>query len=408
MRWTEIDLTHLEGIADDLLQAVRDRQDELPRLQADLGLDSPMITRFFEQQGRLLFQGVLACVPGAFASETGDDHGFHLIVPDEHLDLPWNCLHNGIRFLLEDAPICASPWSLDHESEARPRQWMTRWRETRFADDALGRAGAADVARRFRPEDCSEPEILFVNGRRDGPGRARAWEEQAQLDSVLQSACDGVRLARLDAPAEPPSPAGLMRRARNYQAFHYTDMTHRRPDRPATAPADIGGWDAEGDHPGGELDIVGVDQVTSILDEVSARAERDLAPGWTPRPAAEAVAVAAPAWEFEDGPLRPEDLQRLEAAPPLVFSNSWLSLPALGSRFLRAGTSTFVGTQALVANIDARTFSADVYQAMSSGLGTARAVRDAAMRARDRHGRDHPLWLSYSVVGMGTLALQYL
>ena len=408
MRWIEIDLIDAPTAVVELLQAARARQEELSRLQTDLGLDSPMITRFLEEQGQLLFRAVQLGSPGAFAADPGTPHAYHLIVSESDLDLPWNCLHNGIRFLLEDAPICASLWGLGPSFESPPLPWMNRWRETSFADDALGDADAAAVARRYRPEDVGEPEILFVNGRADGPGRARAWEERAQLDAALDATCDGVRLARLDAPADPPTPSAIVRRGRSYQAFHYTDVTHRQPKPSTTGPLDIHALSAEGDHPGGDIDIVGVDPVTSILDEVSARAERDLPPSWAARPVATAQACAAPAWEFEDGPLRPEDLKRHQAAPPLVFSNSWLSLPSLGARFLRAGTSTFVGTQALVANRDARSHGAYNYQAMAAGLGAAEAVREAALAAWERLGPDHPLWLSYGVVGMGPLALQYL
>lgn len=408
MRWIEIDITRPDETAGELLQAARDRQDELPRLQADLGLDSPMVARFLEEQGQLLFKAVQSGSPEAFAVDFDGPHGYHLIVDQADLTLPWNCLHNGLRFLLEDAPVCASPWSLEDTGTARPHPWLNRWRQTRFTEGVLGEADAAEVARHYRPEDSSEPEILFVNGRVDGPGRARAREESAQLDNALEKTCDGIRLARLDTPEHPPTPSGLVRRGRSYQAFHYSDVTHREPIRPESDHIDIDPWTGDGGHPGGDLEVVGVDPVTSILDEVSDRSARDLPPSWAPRPAAEAVALASPAWEFEDGPLRPEDLQRHHAAPPFVFSNSWLSLPGLGSRFLQAGTSTFVGTQALVANRDARSHCADIYQALSAGLGAAEAIREAALGARERLGPDHPLWLSYGVVGMGPLALQYL
>ncbi len=403
MRWIEIDLTSPSAACRELLDMVRERQRELPRLQQDVGLDSPAVARFLQEQGQLLFRAVQAHRPDAFAAEAGGvEWGRHLVVDAADLDLPWSCLHNGLRPLLEQAPLTASPWGVDATGE-RDRQWMRRRHETLFTDEVLGSSTAADVAGRFRPEHSAEPEVLFVDGRLSGSGRARSAEESLRVESALEQACEGTRLARLDVPTEAPSPAAIVRRGDRYQAFHYADVTHRGPETRTVTPSDLGAWD--GDQPGADLEIVGVDPVESILDEVSARAERDLAPAWVPQ--ASAVATA-PAWRTEDGPLRPEDLAAHDAAPPLVFSNSYLSLAELGPRFLKAGVSTFVGTQALVGSEDARDFAADVYRALAAGHETAAAVREAALAARDRLGDDHPLWLSYGVTGSGSLALQYL
>ncbi len=58
MRWIEIDVTRPCGETSELLGVIADRQKELPRLQKDVGLDSPVIVRFFEEQGQLLFRAV--------------------------------------------------------------------------------------------------------------------------------------------------------------------------------------------------------------------------------------------------------------------------------------------------------------------------------------------------------------
>lgn len=411
MRWIEIDATSLDLQARDLLDAVRQRQAELPGLQEDMGLDSPLIVRFLEEQGQLLFRAVTACTPDAFAVEADQDaepFGYHLRIDAADADLPWSCLHNGLRFVLETAPICAAPWSAATDDAPRPRQWMRRLRESRFAASALGESAPAEVARRYRPEGCADPEILFVDGRRSGAGHARAWEEREDLDAMLEAPAAGSRLATLASPSGTPGPAEILRGGHRFQGFHYANLTHRRRDDASVSPGELDLWPDAGDQPGGDLELAGMDPVESLLDEVNARAERDLAPTWSPQSETTAATLARPAWEFEDGPLRPEDLAAHDAAPPLVFSNSYLSLPELGGRFLSAGTSTFVGTQALVSTADARTFAADVYAHLSRGATTADAVREAALAARDRLGADHPLWLSYGVVGAGDLALQYL
>lgn len=405
MRWIEIDLTRNDDQEApaarrqlDLLCAVRDRQRELPRLQHDAGLGSARVVRFLTEQGRRLF----AVVQGRVAAELelgGDEPlGLHLVVDSVDLDLPWTCLHDGLRFLLERMAIVAAP----HARDAGPdTPWRRRRRDAVFAAAALGPDGPGAVARRFRPEGCAEPEILFVAAGQAAHARSR--EEQALLEAALDQHHDGVRLARLQVPVEAPSPSLLLRRGRCDQAFHYAASTvHPVPEDTAPPAADLGAWQ---DLPeaGDELEVVGVDPVDALLDSLSERAETRQAP------AAAATATApAPAWRFDDGHLRPEDLGRLQAVPALVVSNSYLSLEALGPRFLAAGASAFVGTQALVTAADAREFAADLYAALGRGAEAAEALREAALAARERRGADHPLWLSYGLLGAGDLALQFL
>jgi len=397
MRWIEIDLTrNPDDASRTVTAAVRDRQRQLPRHQRDAGLGSAQVTRFLAEQGQRLF-GVVRGRAGADLDLTDDaPAGLHLVVEPQDLDLPWTCLHDGLRFLLERVAVTTSDRTRAQEDAA---PWARRRRDAEFAAAALGPEAPADQARRLRPEGCAEPEILFVAA--GDAARARSREEQNAVEAALDQIHDGVRLARLLAPAASPSPSLLLKRASSVQGFHYAASTVRAaPETPVPA-VDLGGWQ---DVPevGDELEVVGVDPVDALLDSLAERAEA------APAPEAAAVAVADPAWRFDDGHLRPEDLRGLRAVPSLVVSNSYLSLPALGGRFLAAGASTFVGTQALVTAGDARDFAADFYAALGWGAGAAAALREAALAARTRRGPDHPLWLSYGVLGAGDLALQFL
>lgn len=397
MRWIEIDLTrNPDDASRTVTDAVRDRQRQLPRQQRDAGLGSAQVTRFLAEQGQRLF-GLVRGRAGADLDLTDDaPAGLHLIVEPRDLDLPWTCLHDGLRFLLERMAVIASD---------RPRAgsgtapWARRRQDADFAAAALGPDAPGEQARRVRPDGCAEPEILFVAA--GDAARARSWEEQTALEAALDQVHEGVRLARLHALAGAASPSLLLKRAPSVQGFHYAASTVRpAPEEPVPA-ADLGGWQ-DVPEAGDELEVVGVDPVDALLDSLAEKS--DAAPAVSPA----AVAVAAPAWRFDDGHLRPEDLRGLRAVPALVVSNSYLSLPALGGRFLAAGASTFVGTQALVTAGDARDFAADFYAALGRGACAAAALREAALAARDRRGPDHPLWLSYGVLGAGDLALQFL
>ena len=116
----------------------------------------------------------------------------------------------------------------------------------------------------------------------------------------------------------------------------------------------------------------------------------------------------ATTWLLEDGPLPPEKLGRGGAVPPLVFSNSYLSLPALGERFLAAGASTFVGPLIPLYSRPARKFVGRFYSFLADGLCTAAALRAAALSLREQLGPEHPAWLSYGITGYGSLALPFL
>lgn len=428
MLWLDIDLrTDKEsptgGLSLDRAHLLRDRLDTAQR---DYGLDSPLVGSMIQELGQALFQAVCDVTPDAFApdrsqegasapdfgADAGSRVGYHLVVDPNALDLPWNVLHNGLRFLIESAPICASI------SGSRPdgprRQWMRRWEDIVFAEQALGMPSLGETIRRFRPEACAEPGILFLDGRGERSGSLHTQLEREMVGTALEHRGDGQLLAWLETPPGPMTPSRLKRTGRRYQGFHFSDSTSLPPTPASPGPrgwdalaADLDALAAESNE---DLEIVGVDPVTSLLDQISERADRGtLAPWSRPSPqAAGRVAEAAPAWLLEDGPVRPEDLAVAGSTPPLVFSNSWLGLRQLGHRFLNAGTSTFIGPHLLVGAEEARLFAADFYRSLAQGLSAACALRRAALAARDRLGPQHPGWLAYGVLGAGSLSLQYL
>jgi len=405
MRWIEIDLTmpHEEETFRERLETVRDRQLELPRLQDDCGLDSPLIVRFMAEQGQRLFRVLQGHVPESLTLEGDDPVGFHLHVKASDLTLPWNLLHDGLRFLLERAAICASTRPLIPETIPGDQPWLARHHETRFTDEALGTSSPDATARRYRPIECADPEVLFLSTGGNASVQIHARQERHIIDSALATSCGGIRLAGLDSEANVLTPAELVRRSSCYPAFHYFAST-RWPQPVGEAPENgFGRW-ADIPETGSSLEVLGVDPIDVLLDEVvSRRADAAVSGAFS-----STATLVEPAWQFEDGHLRPEDLARSGVMPALVFSNSYLSLEALGHRFLDSGASTFLGTQAVISTDDARTYSGDFYHAMALGMNAAAAQRQAALEAKQRHGADHPLWLSYGLVGAGELALQYL
>jgi hypothetical protein len=158
-----------------------------------------------------------------------------------------------------------------------------------------------------------------------------------------------------------------------------------------------------------ELEVVGVDPVDALIDQVNERREAPHA-ALQPELVAAYASAAIPSggWLLDDGPFVPESLGRDGALPALIFSNSYCSLTGLGRRFLEAGASTFVGPAAPLYSRPARRFAAAFYTCLADGLGVASAVRCAALALRSELGDDHPAWLSYGVVGYGSLALRHI
>jgi hypothetical protein len=382
-----------------------------------------------EEIGQLLFRAVRAADVAAFAPDRTDGvtrapepvgaytgnggPGYHLVVDDDQLDLPWTALHNGIHFLIEHSPICAATSGSRPDACHAAPAWVRRWEADAFTETALGPASIGELVRRFRPEACAEPAILFLDGQGGDAGSAHGRRERDMVGGALETRSDGQRLARLETPTGALTPAALTTSCHGFQGFHFSSATAvapAGPDRPHELPArDLlpSAADALLEDPT-EFEVVGVDSITSLLDQINEKAEQGRLAPWTPRGTAQAVIEAAPCWQLDDGPIRPEDLARGRAAPPLVFSNSYLSLQSLGARFLAAGTSVFVGPQMAVAPDRASEFAAEFYHALAQGGAAAESLRQAALVCRQRWGSHHPGWLAYGIMGSGTLALQYL
>ncbi len=431
MRWLDIDLTHRDDrTVDTFLERAQARRQELAGLQQDSGLDSPQVLSCLEEIGQLLFRAAHAADEAAFAPDhetrlTGapstpdspdksETIGYHLVVDEAHLDLPWTALHNGVHFLLEQAPICASTWgSQPDAAAASARQWMRRWEDNVFTESALGPASIGELVTRYRPEDCAEPSILFLDGQGTGADTSLGQIERDMVDGALETLTDGQRLARLENSPAALTPAHLARTSSIYKAFHFSGATSVPPivadgtnpgpgwDSPASPTAQI--IEDESD-----LEIVGVDSITSLLDQINEKADAGQLAPWSESGALQLATRTAPCWQLEDGPVRPEDLAGDHVAPPLVFSNSYLSLSSLGARFLNVGTSVFVGPQLALAPGRASEFAADFYHSLALGNSAAEALREAALGCRSRWGAHHPSWLGYGIIGSGTLALQYL
>lgn len=425
MRWLDIDLTCDQDATRrrDLLDRAHARRDALLLRQKRDGTDSPNLLPALAELGQLLFRAAGTVGEDVFAPdrETADAHspdldgaagsahlGYHLVVAPEDLVLPWTCLHNGVRFLIEEAAVCAGHHGSAPTHEARP--WSRRWEDLVFTERALGPTRLADAVRRFRPEACAEPGILFLDGYGGRGDSSRTREERELLRGALETRGDGERLAALETPTGPMTPSRLARTGNRYQAFHFSDVT----SSPATASGMSRGWEAlardlafppDDDD---DVELVGVDPMTALLDQVVERAESGRLNAARPSGSAGTATVAGERWLLEDGPITPEDLARYDATPPLVFSNSYLGLPSLGPRFLKAGASAFVGPHLAVAPHDSSRFAADFYRALARGANTAGALRQAALACRDRRGPAHPAWLSYGILGSGALALQYL
>jgi len=426
VQWLDIDLTRGQDATTrrGLLDRAHAQHERLVRLQQSEGLDSPAVHAALTELGQLLFRAAQTSNPTAFAPERPDvgaaspslagavvenPIGYHLVVATEDLVLPWSCLHNGIRFVLELAPICADRRS--SLKSARRGAWSRRWEDQIQAEQAGGPSRLGEVVRRFRPEACADPGVLFLDGHGHGDGSVQARLERAMLDEALASLGDGQRLAWLESPVGAMTPGRLARTGRRYQGFHFSGAT--AAPQLASATTQLSGWEAlardlmmsaQEDE---ELEPVGVDPVTALLDRISERAEQGRLHPWSGGGAA-ATSGAPAHWLLEDGPVSPEDLARHAATPPLVFSNSYLGLTSFGPRFLMSGASAVVGPHLAVSQPRARAFAGDFYRALAAGATVASSVRMAALACRDRSGAEDPAWLSYGLLGSGALALQYL
>ncbi len=443
MRWIDVELPHQAGDTElaRLLDEAAAAGEGLAGLQERVGLDSPLVVRRIEEVGRLLFQAATLENPGAFApradrngsesprvglAETDHIVGYHLCVPPRFVGLPWTWLHNGLGFLLERYPICASANPSRLPADPGQRPWMRRLCEANLNQQVRGELSMRDALPLLRPRECADPEILFVAGHCRDQIRQLIGREADGIKRALAAGPTGRPLARLSLPTEAVTPDLLARRGSQFQGLHFAAPTSQPLDVVETGQAAWLAGLASGLHdsadipPAGEqtedetglpidleLEVVGVDPITALLDNVTARAA---ARGVTPvplDPPRQAAPRPVPFW-LEDGPVQPEALGRDGVVPPLVFSNSYRSLPVMGSRFLGAGASTFVGPLAPLYSRPARKFAGRFYNFLADGHCVATALRQAALACRAQFGAEHPVWLSYGVAGYGSLALQYL
>ena len=422
MRWIDIPLPAPgeNPSTDQLIAGAQELLAGLPALQAQHGLDAPRIAQRCEAVGRTLFQAITAADAAAFRPDahrtgaqtpspaTGDAPalGYHLVVPEAWLGLPWHWLHNGMAFLLENHALAAAPHPSRVPELDPPRLWMQRHSDALFAagddtgDRTAGRTG---------------PEILFVAGHGREEIRRLMFREAEGIDAALEAGCAGP--ARLRIPGAV-SPGLLAARAMLYQALHFAAPTSQPPEVSGAGEnrwlaglmAAAGQEDqaqAVDDLVGLEGEVLGVDPVEVALDQaLEAFARRGAAVGAGSGPRAGAAgSTGRGGWLLEDGPVAPEHLGRDGCLPPLVFSNSWCSLAWLGGRFLAAGASTFVGTAAPLFSRPARRFAAGFYACLADGLCVGAAQRQAALALREELGAEHPAWLAHGVQGYATLRL---
>jgi hypothetical protein len=442
MRWFDIILPEPgtnQGLDHDLAEAAA-LAARFPHVQQRDGLDAASLVPVMEQTGRCLFEALTRAVPRAFdrtrpaatvdapdVGEAAHDNltGFHLVVDEQWLGLPWNWLHNGLNFLLEQHPLCASlrPSALPPIQARRP--WMQRQVRAGFL---VGDGGAQDlraVRDQLQTPGVRLPELLFIPGHTDPQMRRLIYREAEAIAEALGDGLPGRPLAHLDVPADAVTPGLLCQLNGAYQILHFAG--------PVSAPArhdDTLGeyWMnrllEETSYPdderlaealGCEGEILGVDPITSLLDDVcenhvrqTAHASAGLRAVNGGRASASNGARGSTAWLLDDGPVAPETLGRRGQLPPLVFSNSWCAVPELGPRFVKAGASTFVGPLVPLFSNPARLYAGHLYRGMGRGWCAGAATWRAAAQCRQELGREHPAWLSYGVIGFGSLSLQYL
>jgi hypothetical protein len=421
MRWIDIDLSNGHSNQDtrDLLERAAAISGDLCRMQEEQGHDSPYIMRALENIGLNLFHACQSISPDAFLptedrkgtidpaisdlESSSASVGYHIIVDHPYLLLPWSSLHNGVNFIIEQFPVCVAQTPSDHAARAGT-SWARRREEIAFTQQALGPVSLDEIIARMRPEDCAAPEILYL-----GQNRSQNSEGPLLADS-LNSTSHG-RLASFCVQPTPPTPAGIIKSGLRYQGFHFSDNT-MQADAMSAAGDFSSVWVTDEDEgPLADImekDVVGVDQITSLLDDINERCETGRNYRQQPTGAVQATLERAACWQTEDGPLRPEDLAFHQATPPLVFSNSYCSLTRLGQRFLECGADVFIGPVGQVPAQTAQTFASSYYYHLGKGISAAEAFRLSALDLRAQQGEWNPLWLMYGIIGHGSLALQYL
>jgi hypothetical protein len=450
MRWIDIILPapgmHQE--LDTLLDKARTAWQGLAEFQARDGLDNVSVVRHLGLVGETLFKAVTAwneqafspgidrfgsLVPDLADSEHDQLVGFHLVVSPEREYLPWNCLHNGLEFLLVQHPIVTSalPSAIPTGSETRP--WMQRFLRAGFLVDDLGETTLRGTLDQLRPAGLASPEFLFVPGHTSDKIRRMIFREGEAIEAAVKGTTLARPLARFHIPSTPITPGELSGMSLAYQALHFAGpVSHpaaqeelEQPDWMDTLVEDMSGAKERAleDAMGIEGEVLGVDPITSLLDDVEQRFEQtQLAGGYAAASQAQPSGSTGDSrgatsgsggnsgspWLLPDGPIEPEKLGQGGGIPPLVYSNSYQAMPQLGQRFLAAGASTFIGPVIPLFSRPARLFSAYCYEALGDGWCAGAALWRASRSCRQELGKEHPAWLSYAAHGYGSLALQYL
>ena len=456
MRWIDIILPEptIHQELDTHLATAAGLAAKIPLMQEESGLDSIRVLEAMEKAGQEIFQGLVALDPGTFSpsrgSSTGDtpvlgqpEHddliGYHVVANPNWVGLPWAWLHNGVGFLFEKHPICSSSSSSRLPAGDLNRPWMQRLTRAQFLVGEEGGDTLKETLSQLRPENSGRPEILFVPGHSNRERRKLIYREAELIEAALEHGCQGETLINLDLPVEPVTPSDLIKQGFQYQAIHFAGPTSK-PARPSDTFGEF--WmdrlieettlpEAQEleDAIGLEGEVLGVDPVTSLLDDIVERYENadpvfetvSVAPAGSTETGMKYVSSvggsmdgvtktqsSSRSWLLDDGPVQPEHLERGGALPPLIFSNSYRAMPALGNRFVRAGASTFIGPVVPLFSRPARKFAGHCYAALGQGWCTGAAVWKAAQECRQELGREHPAWLSYGVQGYGQLSLQYL
>ena len=447
MHWIDIILPEpgIHHEMDQLVSAAVAKMVRIPEIQTRDGLDSVAMVDVFAEVGCLLFKAILAADPEAFSPDRPaagpaapplDDPqhdnliGYHIVADPDLLDLPWQWLHNGIGFLLAKHPICSGTRSARLPDEAAHRPWMQRWLRAEYLVGESGTNHLKGILPQLRPDTAAAPRMLFVPGHTNRQLRRLIYREAEVIQGALEGGCGGEVLASMEVEPDPITPSDLCGRGLMYQALHFAGPT----SLPATPD------DAKGEYwmnqlidetsvpedgileecMGIEGEVLGVDPITSLLDDVTARYElngppveinaRLLGAGGDRESNLPLRLPPSPAhsWLLDDGPVAPEHLSRGGVLPPLVFSNSFCALSELGSRFTGAGASAFVGPAVPLFSRPARIFAGYFYQALGEGWNAGSAVWKAAQDCRREFGDEHPAWLSYGLQGYGSLALSYL
>ncbi len=456
MRWIDIILPEptIHQELDTHLAAAADLAAQIPLLQEKSGLDSVRVLEVMEQAGQEIFNGLTALDPETFSPSRGgssgdmpvlgqEEHddliGYHIVTNDDWVGLPWTWLHSGVGFLLEKHPICSATRGSCLPEGNHFRPWMQRLTRAPFLVGEAGGHTLKDTLSQLRPENSGRPEMLFVPGHSDRERRKLIYREAELIEAALEHACQGETLINLDLPLEPVTPSDLIKQGFQYQAIHFAGPTSK-PAQPSDTFGEF--WmdrlieettlpDAQEleDAMGIEGEVLGVDPVTSLLDDIAERYEnadpvldtvsvyragsteagsRHDSPAGESQGGRTSSHDPSRSWLLDDGPVHPEHLERNGALPPLIFSNSYQAMPTLGNRFVQAGASTFIGPVVPLFSRPARRFAGHCYSALGQGWCAGAAVWKAAQVCRRELGDEHPAWLSYGIQGCGRLSLQYL